>query len=414
MIRLITKIAGRYLVARKSHNLINVITLISAVGVGVGTFALIVVLSVFNGFDKVISGMINAVSPDFVVMPQSGKVFPADSADLARIAEIPGVAGVSRMLEEDALFVNGSRQHLGRIKGVESFYQQSGRFDSITLHGRFVLEAQGINFAIAGTGVAWYLGLNPSESSQLLMVYVPRRGDPTRFSPEQGFSSMPIAVADVFASQQDFDSRYLFVPYEWAAQLLEYENEVSGIEIFVQPGTKTGRLRSDLSAQLGHGVIIKDRFEQQETLYRIMRTEKWAIYIILSFILFMAAFNVVGSLTMIIIDKRKDSSVLRFLGLPMSALRRMFVLEGVFIALAGALTGLLSGILVVSVQERFGLLKLGGGQGAFVIDAYPVELKLYDVGAVLLTVIVIGLLASSYAVWFAMRDDKVQAAMLKN
>lgn len=414
MFRLITQIAGRYLVARKSHNLINIITLISAIGVAVGTFALIVVLSVFNGFDKVITGMINAVSPDLVILPKEGKVFELDSSDVSKLLTITGIEGVSRMLEEDALFVNGPKQHLGRIKGVESFYQHSGRFDSITQHGRFVLNANGLPFAIAGTGVAWYLGINPGESSQPLMVYVPRRGDPTRFSPDKGFSSKPIVVADVFASQQDFDSRYLFVPFDWATQLLEYQNEVSGIELFVKPGANLSRIRTAIGASMGNEVLLKDRFEQQETLYRIMRTEKWAIFIILTFILFMATFNVVGSLTMIIVDKQKDSSVLRFLGLPLSALRHLFVLEGIYIALAGAFTGLLTGIIVVLTQEKFGLLKLGGGEGAFVIDAYPVELRFTDVGAVLLTVVAVGLFASAYAVWFAMRDAKVQAALLKN
>lgn len=414
MIQLNTRIAGRYLVARKSHNLINIITLISATGVAVGTFALIVVLSVFNGFDQVISGMINAVSPDMVVLPKQGKVLQADSATLARLARIAGVEGVSRVLEEDALFVNGQMQHLGRIKGVESYYQHSGNFDSITQYGSFVLKANGLSFAIAGTGVAWYLGLNPSESDKLLTVYVPRRGDPTRFSPDQGFNSMSINVADVFASQQDFDSRYVYVPFDWAAQLLEYQNQASGVELFVRAGAKLNRIRAEAATLFDDKVIIKDRFEQQETLYRIMRTEKYAIFIILTFILFMATFNVVGSLTMIIVDKQKDSNVLRFLGLPLSALRQLFIIEGIFISLAGALTGLVSGILLVSAQEKFGLLKLGGGQGAFVIDAYPVELRFADIGAVLITVVAIGLLASAYAVRFAMRDGKGLAALLKN
>jgi ABC-type lipoprotein release transport system permease subunit len=414
MIQLIIRIAGRYLKARKSQNLINIITLISAAGVAVGTFALIVVLSVFNGFDQVISGMINAVSPDLVILPKEGKVLQTDTTTLTRLAGLPGVAGISRVIEEDALFVNGSKQHLGRIKGVESYYQSSGRFDTITQHGRFVLNANGFSFAIAGSGVVWYLGLNPAESDKLLTIYVPIRGDPSQFSPDQGFNSMSLRVADVFASQQDYDSRYVYVPFDWAAQLLEYQTEANAIELFVNAGAKLSPIRSQVATIFDDMVVIKDRFEQQETLYRIMRTERWAIFIILAFILFMATFNVVGSLTMIIVDKQKDSNVLRFLGLPLSAIRELFVVEGIFISLAGALTGLLSGILVVSVQEKFGLLKLGGGQGAFVIDAYPVELRLVDIGVVMLTVVTIGLLASVYAVRYALRDAKVQAALLKN
>lgn len=411
---LIASIARRYLLARKSHNLINIITIISALGVAVGTFALIVVLSVFNGFDKVITGMINAVSPDLVIRPEQGKVMQADSAMLQTLLKIEGVEGVSRVLEEDALFVNGPKQHLGRIKGVESFYQLSGRFDSITRHGRFVLEANGLPFAIAGTGVAWYLGLNPDESAPPLMVYVPRRGDPSRFSPDQGFSSQAVMVADVFASQQDFDSRYMFVPFDWAARLLEYTHEASAVEVFVRQGAKPARVRAAIRNQLGNGLVVRDRFEQQETLYRIMRTEKWAIFIILTFILFMASFNIVGSLTMIIVDKQKDSGVLRFLGLPLYMLRRLFVLEGIYISLVGAVAGLVSGILVVLLQQWFGLLKLGGGQGAFVIDAYPVELRLGDVISVLITVAAIGMLASAYAVWFGLRNGNLRAADLKN
>lgn len=414
MLKLIYSIAQRYLVARKSHNLINLITLISTTGVAVGTFALIVVLSVFNGFDKVISAMVNSTAPDLLLAPSFGKTLHADSALLAELTRIPGVEGVSRILEEDALFVMGSKQHLGRIKGVESFYQHSGRFDTIAHQGRFLLRANDLSFAMAGSGVAWYLGLQPGETSDPIVVYVPRRGDPSRFTLEEGFNSLPIRVAGVFASQQDFDSRYIFVPYDWAARLLEYDLQASSVEVFLSDGASLPRIRSQIMALMDQTVVIKDRMEQQETLYRIMRTEKWAIFIILSFILLMATFNVVGSLTMIIIDKKKDSHVLRFLGMPASALRMLFLLEGIFIALAGALAGLLSGMLVITLQERFGLLKLGGGKGAFVIDAYPVELRPGDIVAVMITVLLIGLLASGYAVFFAMRNTKINPAFFKN
>jgi len=391
-------IAKRYLLAKKSHNLINIITAVSVIGVGIGAFALIVVLSVFNGFEKVISSMVNSVSPDLLIEARRGKVIDATAFPFEQLKGLSGIKAVIEIVEEDALLRYGEKQHIGRIKGVGDAYQHLRLLDTIIVEGEFAVRKDEFQFAVAGAGVAWYLGLNLRNPAEMLLVYVPQRGNPSSFSLDQGFNSQAINVSGVFASQQDYDARYVVVPLGWAKQLLGYTNEISGIEIFLQKSSAYKRTQKEVAQILGEDFVVKNRFEQQETLFQIMRSEKWAIFIILTFILIMATFNVIGSLTMLIVDKKKDSGILRYLGATKLMLRKLFLAEGMLISTAGGIIGLIAGALVVLLQQEFGLLKLGGGAGAFVIDAYPVQLKILDVVAVFFTVLVIGGISSFYTV----------------
>lgn len=266
--------------------------------------------------------------------------------------------------------------------------------DSLMVQGDFVLQDGKYQFAVTGAGVAWYLGINTRNPEALLQIYMPKRGNPSAFTFDQAFSSSAIAMSGVFASQQDLDASLVYVPYEWAASLLGYQQEATSVELFLHAGVSEKEFRKELSSVLGEGFIVKNKFEQQETLYRIMRSEKWAIFIILTFILIMASFNIIGSLSMLIIDKRKDISVLGFLGADQMLLRKLFLAEGLLISGAGGLVGLAAGIVIVLLQQQFGILKLGGDDGAFVIDAYPVALQWLDVAAVFVAVVVIGWLAA--------------------
>lgn len=399
-------IAKRYLLAKKSHNLINVITAVSVAGVAVGAFALIVVLSVFNGFEQVISKMVNAVAPDLMISPVKGKTVESQAFPFAAIASLKGVEAIVEVVEEDALFRYGDKQHIGRIKGVGLPYQELGSMGEAMVEGEFVLERDGFQFAVAGAGVAWYLGMNVKNPSEPLLVYVPRAGSGQSFSLDQGFSNRAIQPAGVYASQQDYDARYVYVPLNWAQEMLGLEGRFSSVEVFLHQNASIKLVQQELTQLLGASFQVKDRFQQQATLYNIMRSEKWAIFIILTFILIMATFNVIGSLTMLIVDKQKDSSILKSFGATNLLIRKLFLTEGVLISVAGGLAGLLLGVILVLVQQKFGLLKLGGGSGAFVIDAYPVHLVFQDVLLVFIIVTFIGSVSSVYTVWQSMRRRK--------
>jgi lipoprotein-releasing system permease protein len=405
MINLPLYIAKRYLLAKKSHNLINVITAVSVTGVAVGAFALIVVLSVFNGFEVVISQMVNAVAPDLLVLPSKGKTVESIDFPFEAVAKMKGVKAYTEIIEEDALFRYGEKQHIGRIKGVGESYQQQGLMTAAMVEGDFILKREGFQFAVVGAGVAWYLGMNVKNPSDQLLVYVPRAGGQAT-SLDQGFSNRAIQAVGVYASQQDYDARYVYVPLEWARELLGMDQQFSGVEIFLDETVAVQSVQKQLQELLGGAFSVKDRFQQQATLYQIMRTEKWAIFIILTFILIMATFNVIGSLTMLIVDKQKDTSVLKSFGAPDSLIRKLFLTEGILISVAGGLAGLVLGIVLVIMQQQFGLLKLGNGTGSFVIDAYPVHLALADVVSVFFIVTIIGGISSVYTVWQAMRRRK--------
>jgi len=396
-------IAKRYLIARKSHNLINIITLISVVGVGVGAFALIVVLSVFNGFEKVISSLVNSVSPHLLIEPQTGKTIDTRTFPAEKLKQINGVLAVSAISEEDALIRHNEKQHIGRVKGVEDIYTSLGHFDPLMTEGIFSLGHDDTPFAVAGSGVGWFLGLNVSNPASVITLFVPKRGKASVMSFEQSFNSLSIQPIGIFSSQQDYDARYVLVPLGFANELLGYTDEVTAYEVFLHKAVDEKRIKKQISRTLGNEFRVRDRYEQQETLYRIMRSEKWAIFIILTFILIMATFNIIGSLTMIIVDKRKDISVLGSLGAGKKLINKLFLTEGMLISVAGGITGLIAGIVLVLLQQQFGLLKLGNEGGSFIIEAYPVSLQALDILLVFITVLIIGLLSSAYTVWQSLK-----------
>lgn len=403
--------AKRYLLARKSHNLINIITWISVLGVGVGAFALIVVLSVFNGFEKVISTMISQLSADLVIEPANGKTIQLDTFPMEQILALDATRGVVKIVEEDALFRYGNRQHVGVLRGVSEGYEALTAMDSITIQGSLILEYSGQHYAMLGSGVAWYLDINPRNPAALLQVLVPLRGNPSVMQFEQAFNQDAISISGIYSSQQEMDATHVIVPYDWAAKLMEYEGMATSIDVFAKSKTSIKEFKQKIKQISGSDFLVKDQFEQQETLYQIMRSEKWAIYIILTFILIMATFNVIGSLSMLIVDKRKDINILKYLGADQIFLRRLFLAEGLMISVLGGIIGLLAGIILVLAQERFGLLKLGGELGAFVIDVYPVQLVWQDVMMVFLTVMVVGGLSAVFTVYKALKRIKTLRLM---
>ena len=383
-------IANRYLLAKKSHNLINIITWISIVGISVGAFALIVVLSAFNGLEQVISTMSNRLTPDIQITPVKGKTLDLTAFPLGQVKDIQGVEQAVPTITEDALFRANDKQHIGQVKGVGLDYQKVWRMNKVVYGDADMLLSDGDHeFAIPGAGVAWHLGINTYDPYAMLRVYVPKRGNASQMSLENGFNTDVLTVQSVFVTDQEVDEKLVLVPFEWLSELMEYKDKASSVELFLDSKADVGKVKKEVKALLGDGFTVKDQQEQQETLYKILHSEKWAVYVILTFILILATFNVVGSLSMLMIDKRKDTEILRAMGADNRLVRRIFMNEGLLISVAGGMIGLLLGIVLVILQQQFGFVKFGSG-GNYIVDAYPVLLKLKDVLLIFATILVVG------------------------
>ena len=398
-------IANRYLVAKKSHNLINIITWISIVSISVAAFALIVVLSAFNGLEAVISTMNNRLSPDLQLAAVKGKTIDLKAFPMEKMQSLPGVEYVVPTLTEDALFRANEKQHIGQVKGVGEAYGQIARFHTVTSSKEALSLSEGnYHFAIPGVGVAWYLGINPNDPYAMLRIYVPKRGNASSMSLENGFNSDVLTVRSTFSTEQEVDETMVLVPFDWLSELLEYQDKASNIELYLASNADLRKVKKEVKAILGDGYTVKDQQEQQATLYRIMRSEKWAVYAILTFILILATFNVVGSLSMLMIDKRKDVGILKSMGADNRLIHKIFMNEGLLIAVAGGIIGLLLGVVLVLLQQKFGFVKFGTG-GNYVVDAYPVLLKAKDVLLIFATILVVGCTSAFLTVSHAVRKQ---------
>ena len=399
-------IANRYLLAKKSHNLINIITWISILGISVGSFALIVVLSAFNGLEKVISSMNNRLTPDLQIAPVKGKTINLTAFPLGQLKEIQGVDYVIPTITEDALFRANDKQHIGQVKGVGLEYQQINRLNEIVFGGGDLVlsDEDEHDFAVPGAGVAWYLGINAYNPYAMVRIYVPKRGNASLMSLENSFNSNVVTVRSVFSTEQEQDEKMVLVPFDWLSDLLEYEDKATNVELFTSANVDVNKVKKLVTSILGGDYTVKNQQEQQETLYKIMRSEKWAVYIILTFILILATFNVVGSLSMLMIDKRKDTEILKSMGADNRLIQKIFMNEGLLISVAGGLIGLLLGIILVLLQQQFGFVKFGTG-GNYVVEAYPVLLKLKDVLLIFATILVVGCTSAFLTVRHAMRKE---------
>ena len=398
-------IANRYLLAKKSHNLINIITWISILGISVGSFALIVVLSAFNGLEKVISSMNNRLSPDLEIAAVKGKTIDLAAFPLGQLKDIQGVDYVVPTINEDALFRFNDKQHIGQVKGVGLEYQSIERLKNLAYgEGGLTFSDGEHDFAVPGAGVAWFLGINANNPYAMVRVYVPKRGNASLMSLENSFNSDVLTVRSVFSTEQDQDEKLVLVPFDWLSELLEYENKASNVELFVALNADINKVKKEVKAVIGEDFTVKNQQEQQETLYKIMRSEKWAVYVILTFILILATFNVVGSLSMLMIDKRKDTEILKSMGADNRLIQRIFMNEGLLISVVGGIIGLLLGIILVLLQQQFGFIKFGTG-GNYVVDAYPVLLKLKDVLLIFATILAVGCTSAFLTVRHAMRKE---------
>ncbi len=391
-------IAKRYLISKKKQNIINIISGISIGGIIIGTMALVIVLSVFNGFTSLINTFFSNFDPDLKITAAEGKMFKPEESKFSQLQNLPDVAHYSEVIEEVALLKYGSQQYAAIIKGVPDNYASYTNIDSLIIDGEFMLENQGINYAVLGQGVALNLGIGLTFIDPI-RVFVPKRGRQASINLARAINQDLIYPSGVFAVLEEIDSKYVLVPYKFAEELFESKNEVSAVELGLKTGANTKKIQKEVKKILGDEYVVKNKYQQHDMIFKTMKSEKWAAYLILIFILIVASFNLLGNLSMLIIDKKEDVFILRSMGANSQTIRRIFLFDGWLISLTGAVIGSLLGVIICWIQIRFGLVTLPGA-GSFVISAYPVQIVFSDILLVFCAVILIGFLASWYPVRF--------------
>jgi len=356
--------------------------------------ALIIVLSVFNGFDALIKSMFSNFDPDIKITPAQGKVFDPNNDNIKSISDLYFVDCVCETLEENVLLEYDKHIQPATVKGVGSTYNQLTGIDTNIINGNFILNDGHRPMAVVGAGLAYCLSLNVNFVKSV-KIYVPKRTGRISMNPERAFSKSYIFPSGVFAIQQEIDTRYMIVPLDFTRNLLEYSKQVSSLELKLKPDTDKDKAALEISQIIGDEYVVRTQYQQHEMLYKVMKSEKFAIYLILILILIIGSFNMIGSLSMLIIDKKNDIATLNCLGLDNKGVQRIFLYEGWIISIGGAVLGLLLGLLVCWLQQTFGFLKLDS-MGTFVISNYPVKIIWTDFLLTLAIVVVIGLLASWY------------------
>ena len=388
-------IARRYLFAKKSTNAINIISAISVVGVFVGSAALIIILSVFNGFEEVVLKMFNTITPQIVISPAQGKTFDPNSAYFNKLRADKGIYSYTEVLSENALLRYNDKQSVGLVKGVSTDYLKNKNLDSITIDGEFKQENRSLNYAVIGSAIQTFLMVNTTDPFNPLQVFSPKKksNQTGSINPADDFTILSIPVSGVFEVQQDFDN-VAIVPLRFARKLLEEPVKISSIEINLNKGVDPDKFKVAIENEIGKEFEIKDRIQQNKVLYNILGSEKWAVYIILTFILIIAIFNIIGSLTMLVIDKLKDIAILSSLGAGKTLIKRIFLFEGMMITMAGCISGLIIGLVFCLLQQKFGWIKMSQ-DNLVITNAYPVALKWKDFLLVFLTVSVFSFMASA-------------------
>lgn len=401
-------LARRYLFSKKSHSAINIISGISACGVALATAALICVLSVFNGFRDLIGGLYSTFDPQLEIVPVKGKFVAADDAALRRAVGVQGVALASACLEENALILYRGNPLVVTIKGVDANFGRVTGVDSIvyTPAGASValpeLSVAGLDYAVPGYGMACRMGVDFGQ----LQICAPRRGERINLvNPVESFN-----VADIFSTnlyfqvnQRRYDDVYLLTSLDFAQRLFEQEGRVTSLELKLRDGVDADEVERRVAAAAGPGFEVRNRMEQHQETFKVMEVEKLMAYAFLTFIALVACFNIIGSVSMLIIDKRENILTLRSLGMEDRTVSHIFLIESLLITVVGAVCGVLLGLLLCWLQQTFGFLRLGGEEGSFIVDAYPVSVQLLDVVLVFVTVVVVGFLSVCYPVRYLSR-----------
>ncbi|MCQ6959661.1 FtsX-like permease family protein [Mucilaginibacter aquariorum] len=384
-------IAKRYLFSKKQTHAINIISGISILGVLVGSAALIIILSVFNGLEQVILSLYSNFTPELKIEPRLGKTFDPNTPYFNGLGRDVRVVSYTQVLQEKALIKYADRQFIGTVKGVSADFLKGRKLDSTIQFGSFTLKDEGRNFAVIGSTVQGNLGVSLKNQFVSLQIFSPKRSAGNSTNPMNDFVFRSIQPSGVFGIQQDFDD-LIITPIEFTRDLLDEPNQVSSIEINYKKGTDLNQIQETIEGKIGKYYTVKNRKEQNTELYKTINYERWSIFMILTFVLIIAIFNIIGSLTMLVIDKRKDIAILTSLGANKKLIQGIFFFEGMMISIIGCVGGLILGLIVCLVQKQFGFIKMGSAIS--VLDAYPVAFKLSDIGLVFITVIVIAIIAS--------------------
>ena len=368
--------ARRYLFSRSSHSVINIISGICVAGMAIGTAALIIILSVFNGFNRLVSDSLSEVAPDILVSPTKGKVFVPKGEAFEWAYENDDVLNMSEVLEEQVFISYDGKQALAKAKGVDNVYEEESPLKNHIKDGEFILRFGDLKKAVVGMGLAYNLGISPRFLSPIEIYYPVRDAKVSLSNPMNSLSEVDVRPSGLFSINATLDNELIIVPIETMRELLHYENEVSAVEIRTADGASVQKVADGLKERLGPDFKVLNRYEQNENLFKMMRYEKLAIYMILIFIIIIIAFNIFASLTMLVIEKKDDISTLKSLGATDSLVRRIFVMEGWMISLLGLAIGLLIGVAFALLQQKFGFIKMPGN---YVVTSYPIVLKLTDI-----------------------------------
>lgn len=402
-------IAGRYLIAKKSHNVINIISAISAVGMAIGTAALIIILSVYNGFDSLVKSMLANVDADLLITPARGKVFIPEGGAYDWLYGQERVKSICTVLEENVFVNYDSKQSVAKLKGVDDIYEEESPLVNYLRDGEFRLHRGDVPMACVGAGLAHTLGLNPRFVSPLEFYFPSRTKKISLANPVSSIEYAKAFPSGVFSVSNNIDAETVVVPISLVRELLGYEDEVSAVEIRMVDGTSKKsieKIRKELAGRLGPDFKVSNQFEQNESLYKMMRYEKVTIYLILIFVIIIIAFNIFSSLSMLIIEKKEDIETFRSMGATDSMISRIFVLEGWLISLSGLAAGLLFGVLFALLQQQFGFIKMPGN---FIVRAYPIILSWTDILFTSAGVASVGYIIANIPVMMSSRTGKRQS-----
>ena len=394
-------IAWRYLFSKKSHHAINIISGISACGVAIASLAMVCTLSVFNGFRGLVADLFTDFDPQLKVTLAEGRTFSLNDPAITSLRQHPDVAVLTPCLQDQALVVREGQQVVVTIKGMADNFTKQMALDRLLypeMEEGVVLHADVLEFGIPGIQLAIQLGLRPDFETPL-QVYAPKRGERVNMgNPMSSFNGDELMSSGyVFqVKQAKYDANYILTSLGFAQHLFDQQGRISQVELSLKEGANVRKVKRDISRQLGNKFVVQDRYEQQDDVFRIMRIEKLIAYLFLTFILLVASFNIIGSLSMLMIDKENDIQMLRNLGAAPGDVRRIFILEGNMISLLGALVGVAIGVALCWLQQQYGLIAMGKSEGAFIVESYPVVVRAWDIVLVLLTVVVV----SALIVWY--------------
>jgi lipoprotein-releasing system permease protein len=385
-------IAKRYFFSKKKRNIISIISNIAMIGVAVGSMALIIVLSVFNGLEDLIRKIYSSFDPDLKITVVEGKAFETDTEFMNRIRRMPGVAVVSEIIEDNALLRYNDRQMVVKVKGVsDNFFEQNEIGESV-VEGHSQLIRNDTYYALVGRGVQYQLSIRPTNQFVPLQFLYPRNAKFNPLNPEGAFNNLNVLPGGVFAIERQYDDAYVFVPLNFAAELLEYGRKRTALEIKVEDGYRVEQVKRSLQELLGAKFKIQNSDEQHTSLLRAVKVEKLFVFVTFAFILFIASLNIFFSLSMLVIDKKKDIAILASMGATATTIRNIFLLEGALVAFIGAAYGLSMGMLVCNLQQTFGLVSMG--MATSVVEAYPVKMEIQDFIMTGAAIIIITLLVS--------------------